>query len=122
MDIEPYLKAPDGILLFDKTEMIIYAVIAVLLFVASVVISAAKQAANSLLPIDIKQCENDKRRNFRRVFELMQKSEKLTATMQVTHVFVNVSFVIFVFLVFASKNIFVIAITMITIVSTLVMA
>ena len=74
-----------------------------MLLVLSAVISAAKQAANSLTPTDLKQCENDKRHNVRRIFTLMQKSEKLTATMQVAHVFVNVSFVIIVFL-FASNN------------------
>jgi len=91
-----------------NAEIVACVVIVVLLLLLSAVVSAAKAAFMLLSPGDVKEWEDDRRLAYRRSFALIQKPEKLLATLQVTNIFVNVAIVIFsvytVFSMFSSLS------------------
>ncbi len=79
--------------LFETTN-IVCAAIVVLLLVLSALISGAETAFFSLSPDDIKNSEKDKSRKGKRMFDLLQAPDKLSATCRVADSFVNVTIVI----------------------------
>jgi len=82
--------------------LIITGVTVILLLILSSVISAAEAALTSLLPDDVKEWENDNRHSYRRMLVLLREPEKLSATLQVSHILANVTLLILaVYLVFS---------------------
>ena len=70
-------------------------IIVVVLLLVSAFISASETAFLSLLPNDVKNLEVSKKTGNMRMFKLLQNPEKLLATIQVAHVFVRVTIVVF---------------------------
>ena len=98
------------------TVITVCIVINLLLLILSIVISVAKQELTLLSQDDVKLWEKDKELNLRRIYALMQKSEKLMATIQITNAIAKISFVILatysIFLMNMSASIRVLTIAM----------
>lgn len=86
--------------------MVIWPVVLVFLLVASALISGSEVAFFSLAPTDLVNLNKRKRRSDRAIINLLQKPEKLLATILITNNFINIGIVIISTLIFNNLNLF----------------